>query len=108
MDQVDPNSTRRRALWAMLATGASVVTIAMPATAGADPEPAPPPPATTAAAPPGMPPVARAPDAQPGPVDPGAPPPDPNAPVPPPVVDPNAGRITNAVGGFSYVLPTGW
>ena len=32
---------------------------------------------------------------------------DPNAPPPPPV-DPNAGRIDNPVGGFSYVLPAGW
>jgi len=24
------------------------------------------------------------------------------------VVDPNAGRITNAVGGFSFILPGGW
>ncbi|WP_231639810.1 alanine and proline-rich secreted protein Apa, partial [Mycobacterium sp. Marseille-P9652] len=30
-----------------------------------------------------------------------------NAP-PPPAVDPNAGRIGNPVGGFSYVLPGGW
>jgi hypothetical protein len=33
---------------------------------------------------------------------------DPNAPVPP---DPNAaevGRVTNAVGGFSFVVPPGW
>jgi hypothetical protein len=29
---------------------------------------------------------------------------DPNAPPP----DPNAGRITNAVGGFSFILPAGW
>ena len=31
----------------------------------------------------------------------------PNAP-PPPVVDPNAGRVNNAVGGFSFVVPPGW
>ncbi|MGE2815349.1 APA family fibronectin-binding glycoprotein, partial [Mycobacterium heidelbergense] len=30
---------------------------------------------------------------------------DPNAPPPP---DPNAGRLGNAVGGFSFVLPPGW
>ncbi|WP_261861838.1 alanine and proline-rich secreted protein Apa, partial [Mycobacterium marinum] len=38
------------------------------------------------------------------------PPADPNAP-PPPVVDPNApepGRVNNAVGGFSFVVPAGW
>jgi hypothetical protein len=131
MDQVDPNSTCRKALWATLAiaamTGASAITIALPATSNADPEPAPPAPATTTAAPP--PPTAAAtpapapeatattpppgapgtPDAQPAPGDPNAAPPpaDPNAP-PPPVVDPNAGRIDNAVGGFSFVLPAGW
>src|ERR1700739_2519222 len=89
MDQVDQNSTRRKALWATLAiatvTGASAVAIAWPATSNADPETPPPVPAT-----------------------PTAPPPvDPNAPPPPPV-DPNAGRIGNAVGGFSFVLPPGW
>jgi hypothetical protein len=87
MDQVNQNSTRRRAPWARLAIatviGASAVTIALPATSNADPE-------------------------TPTPVTPTAPPPvDPNAPPPPPV-DPNAGRIGNAVGGFSFVLPPGW
>ena len=58
----------------------------------------------------------------PPPADPNAPPPppaDPNAPVPPPA-DPNAppppppppppepGRVDNAAGGFSYVVPAGW
>jgi hypothetical protein len=128
MDQVNPNSTRhstgRRGLWATLviaaATSAAVITIAMPAISKADPEvPTPVPPTTTAAPapapatattapPPG---ASPAPQAQPG--DPNAVPPpppapvDPNAPAPPPV-DPNAGRITNAVGGFSFVLPAGW
>jgi hypothetical protein len=102
MDQVDPNPTRRKGLWATLAiatvTSASAVTIALPATANADPETPTPVPATTAPAPP------------PAPGDPNAAPPppvDPNAP-PPPAVDPNAGRIGNAVGGFSFVLPGGW
>ncbi|SON63018.1 Alanine and proline-rich secreted protein Apa [Mycobacterium simulans] len=139
MHEVDPNSTRRKGLWAALATAAvtraSAATIALPATSSADPEPAPAPPTTaapapaspTAAPPPG---TANTPNAQPGdpnavpppadpnaapaPVaDPNAPPPpvvDPNAP-PPPVVDPNApepGRVTNAVGGFSFVVPAGW
>lgn len=110
MDQVEPNSTRRKGMWATLAiatvTGVSAVTIALPATSNADPEPAPSPPATTTPAPP--PGVPGSPQAQPG--DPNATPPppvDPNAP-PPPAVDPNAGRITNAVGGFSFVLPAGW
>ena len=108
MDQVEPNSTRRKGLWATLAiatvTSVSAVTIALPATSNADPEvPTPVPPTTTTAPPP-------APGAPPAPVDPNAPPPPPadqNAPPPPPV-DPNAGRIANAVGGFSYVLPPGW
>ena len=87
MDQVDQYSTRRRAPWARLAIatviGASAVTIALPATSNADPE-------------------------TPTPVTPTAPPPvNPNQPPPPPV-DPNAGRIGNAVGGFSFVLPPGW
>jgi hypothetical protein len=130
MDEVHPNSTRRKGLWATLAitavTSASAVTIALPATSKADPEPAPPtttaaPPAESPAPAPGAPPAespAPAPAAPPGapgspqppPGEPGAAPPptvDPNAP-PPPAVDPNAGRVTNAVGGFSFVLPPGW
>ncbi|BAX92775.1 alanine and proline-rich secreted protein Apa [Mycobacterium shigaense] len=139
MSQVDPHSTRRRGLWATLAiatvTSASVVTIALPATAKADPEvPTPVPPTTTTAAPPASPapPVSPAPAASPAPgaplppqappaspgapvppppVDPNAPPPapgDPNAPIPPPPPDPNAGRVGNAVGGFSFVVPASW
>jgi hypothetical protein len=119
MDQVDPNSTRRKGLWATLAiatvTSASAVAIALPATSNADPEtptpvpptttaaPAPAPSTTTTAPPPGAP-------GSPQPGDPNAAPPppvDPNAP-PPPAVDPNAGRIGNAAGGFSFVLPPGW
>jgi hypothetical protein len=128
MDQVDPNSTRRKGLWATLATAAvtsaSAVTIALPATASADPEVPTPVPATTTAPPPAPvtaspapaptttapPPGAPGPNGQPAPGDPNATPPppvDPNAP-PPPAVDPNAGRIGNAVGGFSFVLPAGW
>lgn len=129
MEQVDPTSTRRKGLWTTLAittvTGASAVAIALPATSSADPEVPTPVPPTTATARPGAPatnapPAAQAPNGQPAPGDPnavppppanpnGAPPPvDPNAPPPPPPADPNAGRITNAVGGFSYVLPAGW
>lgn len=130
MDQVDPNSMRRQVPWATLAiaavTSAFAVAIALPPTSNADPEPAPSPPSTTVAAPPPAPATATpppppgapgSPQAQPGdpnaapppPIDPNAPPPpaDPNAP-PPPAVDPNAGRIGNAVGGFSFVLPAGW
>ena len=127
MDEVHPKSTRRRGLWATLAiatvAGASVVTIAIPATSNADPEVPTPVPPTTAAAPPAAG-AAAPPAAAPGapvapPAAPGAPvppPADPNAPAPPtapvdpnaPPPDPNAGRITNAVGGFSFVLPAGW
>jgi len=131
MDQVEVNTTRRTRLRPTLAmaalTSACAVAIGLPAPSNADPEPAPAPPATTTAAPPPAspaatpspaatttasppPPPAQGPDAQPGPGDPNATPPPPadtNAP-PPPVVDPNAGRITNAVGGFSFVLPAGW
>jgi fibronectin-attachment protein (FAP) len=127
MDHVEPTSTRRNGLWATLAiaavTSASAVTIALPATSHADPEvPTPVPPTTTVSPAPAQatttpPPAANG---QPAPVDPNAAPPpanpnaapppppaDPNAP-PPPAADPNFGRITNAVGGFSYVLPAGW
>jgi hypothetical protein len=122
MDQVDPNSTRRKGLWATLAiatvTSASAVAIALPATSNADPEtPTPVPPTTTTAAPAPASPTTTTPpppgapaSPQPPPGDPNAAPPppvDPNAP-PPPAVDPNAGRIGNAVGGFSFVLPAGW
>ena len=118
---MDPNSTRRKGLWATLAiatvTSASAVTIALPPTSNADPEPPPPPPSTTTAAPAPAPSTTTTPpppgapgSPQPQPGDPNAAPPppvDPNAP-PPPAVDPNAGRIGNAVGGFSFVLPPGW
>jgi Fibronectin-attachment protein (FAP) len=127
MDQADRYSTRPKIRWMtrVIAAvgGAGAITFAMPAAAGADPVPAPPPspaaPAPGAPAPapgPVIPPAA--PDAAPGPGGPvvapppaaplGAPPAaDPNVPPPPPV-DPNAGRIDNPVGGFSYALPAGW
>jgi hypothetical protein len=131
MDEVHPKSTRRRGLWATLAiaavASASVVTIAIPPTSYADPEVPTPVPPTTAAAPPAAGPPAAAPAAPAAPpAAPVAPPAAPGAPVPPPAdpnappappapVDPNApppdangGRITNAVGGFSFVLPAGW
>ena len=95
---------------------------AAPTTTAAPAEPMPaatPAPASTAA------PASPAPPADPGaPVDPNAPvpvPADPNAPAPV-AADPAAapaptpapapelepGRVTNAAGGFSYLLPTGW
>ena len=90
-------------------TGATVVALTVPTVANADPVPTPappPPPAPTGnvflQGPP-PPPGAPAP-----PADPNAPPPpaDPNAPAPPPPPEP--GRVNNAAGGFSYVVPAGW
>lgn len=131
MSQPDPTS-RRTGLWSALAvtavTAASAVTIVIPSTS-AIADPATPSPSTTAAVPaPAAPPsTAVPPPADPNapPAEPGAPAPaplDPNAPPPPPAdpnappADPNAapapppepGRINNASGGFSYLLPAGW
>ncbi|WNG90751.1 APA family fibronectin-binding glycoprotein [Mycobacterium sp. ITM-2016-00318] len=127
-----PEHRKRRAKSLTMAAvaGAAVVALALPSVAQADPEPpptpGPPPPSgnTFMQAPPGDPnaPPPPPPDPNappPPPPDPNAPPPpppDPNAPPPPPA-DPNApapgpaaepGRIDNAAGGFSYVLPAGW
>jgi hypothetical protein len=156
MTEPDPTSRRAGLLRALAVTavaGASVVTIALPHTALAEPvppttttapappadpnaaanpaNPAPPPPPADPNAPaaPGVPPPPADPNAPPpppaapvdplapppppaAPVDPLAPPPpapapaDPNAPVPAPEVEP--GRVTNAAGGFSYLVPVGW
>jgi len=99
MDQVDQNSTRRKGLWATLAiaavSSASAITIALPAASHADPEPPPSPPASPTAPPPANPGTPPAPEGQPAPTEPTP-------------VDPNAGRIDNPVGGFSFVLPPGW
>ncbi|RDH79079.1 hypothetical protein DVS77_06340 [Mycolicibacterium moriokaense] len=96
--------------------GAAVVALALPSVAQADPEPspspAPPPPSgnTFLEGPPADPNAPPPPPADPNvppppPADPNAPPPDPNAPPPPP---PEPGRVDNAAGGFSYVVPAGW
>ena len=125
-----PEHRKRRVKTLAMATlaGATVVALTLPSVAQADPEPspspAPPPPSGNtfiegAPADPNAPP--------PPPADPNAPPPppaDPNAPPPPPAdpnappaaADPNApaapapepGRVDNAAGGFSYVVPAGW
>ena len=133
MSQPDPNSKRRKGMWRSLAVaaaaGAGVMTLVMPATfASADPVPPPPAPETVAPVPAPAPADPNAPPANPNPppADPNAPPPpppaDPNAPPPPPAdpnappADPNAppppapepGRVNNAAGGFSFVLPPGW
>ena len=97
-----------RSLAIAAVTGATAVSLAFPGgLAFADPEPAPPPPS------PGMPlpPPPADPNALPAdpnalPPDPNAPPPDPNAPPPAPAPEP--GRVDNAAGGFSYVVPAGW
>lgn len=137
MDESDAMSHRRRGLSKKLAlvamTGATAAAVALPAVAYADPEPVPPAPAPAPAVPgapapapaapapapaPGAPapaPGAPAPAPAPGapvpapPVDPNAPAPapaDPNAPAPAPAPEP--GRVDNAAGGFSYVVPGGW
>lgn len=120
MEQVDPTSNRKT-LWGTLAvaaaTGASAVTIALPATALADPPPPPAPPTTEQAPPPENPPAPPPPPGEAPPPAPGqapppapgqAPPPaDPLAPPPPPPA-PQPARIDNPVGGFSFVLPAGW
>jgi hypothetical protein len=120
MDQADRNSTRPKNRWMTRAFaalgGAGAITLALPIAAHADPVPPPPAPAPAPAPPPANPPAA--PNAAPAPGGPAAPPPganpvaappavDPNAPPPPPV-DPNAGRVDNPVGAFSFVLPAGW
>ena len=78
-----------------------------PADPNAPPAPAPPPPDPNAPAPAPIDPNAPA----PAPIDPNAPAPvpaDPNAPVVPLPPAPEPGRVTNAAGGFSYLLPGGW
>ncbi|MET0898985.1 MAG: APA family fibronectin-binding glycoprotein [Mycobacterium sp.] len=135
MDEPEQNLKRRRGVWKSRAIAAistaSAVTLVLPAAIGhAEPLPPPPPPAPTTVAPPPADPNAPPPPPAdpnvppPPPADPNAPPPppaDPNAPPPPPAdpnapppADPNAppapepGRLDNAAGGFSYVLPAGW
>jgi hypothetical protein len=120
MEQPDAISERRKGLSKALAiaalTGATAVALTLPTVAHAQPEPAPPPPPAPgigAPPPPAPPPNPLAPP--PPPADPNAPPPPPaiGAPPPPPA-DPNAppppepGRVDNAAGGFSYVVPAGW
>jgi hypothetical protein len=95
-------STARK-LAVTAATAATAVTLVLPG-APATADPVAPPPAPPAPAPPFPPP----------PADPNAPPPpplDPNAPLPepaPPAPPPEPGRVNNAAGGFSYVVPAGW
>jgi Fibronectin-attachment protein (FAP) len=127
MDEPDaiPVHRKRRARTLAMATlaGAAVVALTLPYVAQADPEPAPPSPNPPAPSGntflEGQPPDPNAPPPA-APADPNAPPPaapaDPNAPAPA-AADPNAapappapepGRVNNAAGGFSYVVPAGW
>jgi hypothetical protein len=112
MNQPDAISQHRKGLSKTLAiaalTGATVAVLTLP-TANADPAtPSPPPPPSGNTFLQGPPPEAPAP---PPPADPNAPPPppaDPNAPPPAPAPPPEPGRVNNAAGGFSYVVPAGW
>jgi hypothetical protein len=126
MQHPDATPSRRgipRALAIAAVTGATVMALSVPTVASAQPAPTPVPPAPASPVPPPPPADPNAPPPPPGapvPPPPGAPvppppPADPNAPPPPPA-DPNApppappepGRVDNAAGGFSYVVPPGW
>jgi hypothetical protein len=122
MHQPDATPDYRKGLSTTLAiaalTGATVVALTLPV-ANAQPTTPPPPPPPSGNTflegppPPGAPaPPPADPNAPPPPpADPNAPPPppaDPNAPVPPPPPPPEPGRVDNAAGGFSYVVPAGW
>jgi hypothetical protein len=111
-----PEHRKRRAKTLAMATlaGAAVVALTLPSVAQADPEPPSPSPAPPQqsgntflqgpSADPNAPPAAADPNA---PVaDPNAPAADPNAPPAPAPQEP--GRVNNAAGGFSYVVPAGW
>jgi hypothetical protein len=88
-----------KALATAAIVGVTAVTVTIPGpVAYADPVPPPPAPAPA--------PAPVDPNAPPPPVaDPNAPPPDPSAPPAPP---PEPGRVDNAAGGLSYVVPAGW
>jgi hypothetical protein len=123
MHQPDATPDYRKGLSTTLAiaalTGATVVALTLPV-ANAEPTPPPPPPPPSGntflngpppPAAPAPPPPADPNAPPPPPADPNAPPPppaDPNAPVPPPPPPAEPGRVDNAAGGFSYVVPAGW
>ncbi|MGV0793717.1 alanine and proline-rich secreted protein Apa [Mycolicibacterium sp. XJ1819] len=131
MDEPDAISTDRKGLSRTLVVAAlscvTAVALALPSVAQAQPEPTPPPPPpadgnTFMQGPPPPPADPNAPP--PPPADPNAPPADAPAPPPPPPADPNApppppgepapppapepGRVENAAGGLSFVVPAGW
>ena len=116
-DAFPEHRKRRTKSLAMAAlAGATAVALTLSSVAQADPEPSPepgpPPPSgnTFMQGPPGdpaAPPPPADPNAPPPPAaDPNAPPADPNAAAAPPAPEP--GRVDNAAGGFSYVVPAGW
>lgn len=107
MDQPDVRPPHRKRLSTALAIAAAAALTLPIAVSHADPVPAPPAPVPAPA--PVDPNVPPAPAPPPAPVDPNAPPADPNAPAPlPPPPPPEPGRVDNAAGGFSYVVPAGW
>lgn len=108
MDQPDVRPPHRKRLSTAMAIAAAAALTLPIAVSHADPVPAPPAPAPAPApAPPAPAPAPPAPaDPNAPPADPNAPPADPNAPPPPPAPEP--GRVDNAAGGFSYVVPAGW
>jgi hypothetical protein len=123
MDQPDAISQHRKRRSTTLAiaalTGVTAIALSLPNLAQAQPaEPSPPPPPPPSgntflqgpppppADPNAPPPPAADPNAPPPPpADPNAPPADPNATPPPP---PEPGRVNNAAGGLSFVVPAGW
>jgi hypothetical protein len=117
MHQPDRTRNLRKGLRATLAivgvTAAGVVALTVPATSQAQPVPEPPPPSPTEAPPapnPFAPPPTDTTAPPAPPLDPNAPPTppaDPNAPPSPPP-GPEPGRVDNAAGGFSFVVPPGW
>jgi hypothetical protein len=110
----DHRKGRPKTLAIAALTAAAVVALTLPTVANADPVPAPapppPPPGNTFMQ--GPPPAdPNAPPEPAAPADPNAPAPppaDPNAPPPPPAPAPEPGRVNNAAGGLSYVVPAGW
>ena len=95
MQHPDATPDHRKGLSMTLAiaalTGATAVALSLPV-AYADPTTPPPPPPPADNTMQGPPP----------------PPADPNAPPPAPAPPPEPGRVDNAAGGFSYVVPAGW
>lgn len=116
MQHPDASRRRRRRLSTPIAAAALACALVMPGVANAEPvEPAPAPaPAPAPSGPLNLPPAGAVPAPAPAPAAPADPnavpaPVDPNAPpAPPPPPPPEPGRVDNAAGGLSYVVPNGW